>query len=159
TLDVLIHPELPGAVVDIVEIGERRGFDATCCGDRRAGRHTASHWAGIDAPRAPARRGALRDREGLSLSARGERQIFPSAKARGLDALDVTVPGQNDFRHLQSLSFLACTNRSTTIWTASRRGRSMRGGEAGSKTSSAGRSREKIRCANQPVAGACPRST
>ena len=88
--------ELPGAVIDIVEIVAGFGGDAAGFGDGGRGFDAAAHRAGIDAVRPPGAGDALRDRLRLRAAARGEIERLPAAEPLRLDAFDVAVAGQQD---------------------------------------------------------------
>src|SRR5262249_35973686 len=91
--------ELPGAVIDIVEI--LAGF----CGNAGRPRNrcrscdAAAHRTGIDVAWSPPCGDALGQHRGLRRSALGELQRLAPAKSLRLDAFDMAVPGQDDFSH------------------------------------------------------------
>ncbi len=96
--------ELPRAVVEIVEIVASLDRDAIAnraagLGDGGCGFDAAPHRAGIDFARLPGGGDALRDGGRVGASVRREIKRRAAAEPLGLDAVDVAVPGQQDFGH------------------------------------------------------------
>jgi len=104
-LDFLVAPRLPRAIIDIVEFIDNLGFDATRLGDSIAGFDAPFHWTGIDLDWPPRGRDAPGNGLGFQTSATGQRQISATAKALWLDAFDMTMSEQENFRQRLSLSW------------------------------------------------------
>src|SRR5262249_16910716 len=78
-----IGAELPGAVVDVVEIIEDLGLGPARLPDRGAGRHAAAHWTRVDPARLPRRRDAPRESICLGATAVCQFQWRDRETARG----------------------------------------------------------------------------
>src|SRR5260370_26639843 len=100
-LDLVVRAHLPGAVVEIHQPIERARLDAARIADLGAGHHATLKPAGVDRHRLPLRRDALGERRSLGKAGWGEREFSPAAKARGLDALDMAVAGEEELGHSQ----------------------------------------------------------
>src|SRR5262245_26969953 len=98
--DFGIGAELPGAVVDVVEIIEDLGLGPARPRDRGAGRHAAAHGARIDYARLPGRRDAARECIYFGATAVGQFQWCATAKPLRRDAFDVPVPDQEELGHV-----------------------------------------------------------
>src|SRR5436190_16924815 len=92
--------ELPGSVIDVVEVFANFCRDAGRACNGCAGGDAAVHRTGINVARPPARRDALRKSVGLGHAARSELQRLAAAKALRLDAFDMTMPGEEDLGHV-----------------------------------------------------------
>jgi len=97
-LDFLVAPRLPRAIIDIVEFIDNLGCDATPLGDSMAGLDAPFHWTGIDLDWPPRGGDAPGNGLGFQTSATGQRQISATAKALWLDAFDMTMSDQENFR-------------------------------------------------------------
>ena len=89
--------ELPGAVIDVVEVAAHGGgCDAAGARDRFSGLHATAHWTGVDKGGLPGGSDALGDRLRLGVSLRGKLKRLAAAKALRLDAFDMAVTDQQD---------------------------------------------------------------
>src|SRR5437588_8731563 len=102
-LDLIIGPRLPCAIVNIVEVIDGLRFDTARGGDGAPGLDAPLHRTGIALDRTPCRRDAARDGVSFQSSATGQRRLGSTAKALRLDAFDVAMPDQEDFRQCSSL--------------------------------------------------------
>jgi hypothetical protein len=90
-LDFFVAPELPSAIINVVEFVDGLGLDSACISDRIAGFDASLHGAGIDFDWPP--RGRDPSRDGLSFrkSATGQRQLGTTAKAFRFDSFDMAM--------------------------------------------------------------------
>lgn len=103
-LDFLIAPQLPRAIIDVVEFINGLGFNATRLGDSMAGFDAPFHWTGIDLDWLPRGRDAPRNGLGFGSSVIGQRQISTTAKAFWFNAFDMAMSDQENFRQCLSLA-------------------------------------------------------
>ena len=112
-LHLRIGPHLPLAIVDVVELFDAGGLNLARAGYRCTGQDTPRKRARIHARWMPLLGDAARDRQRLGFSPFSQRQILPAAKARRMNAFDVTVANQDDLGQgsalapIQALTFLA----------------------------------------------------
>src|SRR4029077_14238197 len=83
--------ELPGSVIEIVEIIANLHCDAANMGDGVCSLNAASHRAGVDCARLPAAGNSLGNRNGLRTSLIGEFKRLATSKPWWLNAFDVPV--------------------------------------------------------------------
>jgi hypothetical protein len=86
----------PCAVIDIVEVFDGLRFYLACASNRRARYDAPRKGTRIHACRVPLLRNAARHGESLGVSALGQGQVLPAAKARGVNAFDMAVSNQDD---------------------------------------------------------------
>src|SRR5579872_795127 len=89
---------VPGAVVDIVELFDRAHLNLASARNRLTGCNTARKRARIYPRRTPLLSDAARHREGLGVTALGQGQVLPAAKARRVNALYMAMSNQNNLR-------------------------------------------------------------
>ena len=89
-----LHP--PCAVIDIVKLIEALRLDMACTSNGLSGYNTPRKWTRIDACWVPLLRNAVRYGYGLGVSALGQGQVLPAAKAWGVNAFDMAVTDQEN---------------------------------------------------------------
>src|SRR6266446_6356005 len=96
---LFVTPELPHAIVDVVEFVEDAGFDVAGFGNRRAGRNASGERARVDRARAP--RGSDPPGDGVSLrsSAFGQDKVRATAKPLRIDTFDVPMADEENLGH------------------------------------------------------------
>src|SRR5271166_1947609 len=96
----IVSSELPGAVIDIVEIVADDRCNLAGLRDRVARRDAPAKWTCIHYARLPRGRDTSRDCSGLCATAFSEQKCLATSKSFGLDAFDVTMPDQQDLGHV-----------------------------------------------------------
>ena len=108
-LHLFVTPELPRAIIDVVELIEDANFKATSLGNRRTRRDASSHRTRIDLTRMPGRCDALGGGGRLRASALGQGKVFAPAKPLRLDSFDMPVTREENLGHARALGYLAPT--------------------------------------------------
>lgn len=95
-----VASRLPSAVIDVVQIVQNRGANATDFDYGVSGLDASSHWAGVDCYRPPSGRDPPRHSLRLCNSPTGQRQISAAAEPRRRDAFYMSMTNQNDCRQI-----------------------------------------------------------
>jgi hypothetical protein len=94
--------ELPGAIVEVVEIVASLYGDSTNFSDNFCSLHAATHRTRIDCARLPMGSNAFGDSSGFRASLSGEFKWLAPPKSFGFDALNVPMANEQNFGHVRS---------------------------------------------------------